>query len=72
MQIHTVVHRLGLVPVLSWQNMDMYGVYTQQINKLSDFKLFSDLLNIVLPIYISYKKAWVRVNQTHSWVQVPS
>lgn len=52
MQIHTVVHRLGHVPVLSWQNMDMYGVYTQQINKLSDFKLFSDLLNIVLPIYI--------------------
>lgn len=27
-------------------------VYTQQINKISDFKLTSDSLNIVFPIYI--------------------
>lgn len=48
-------------------------VYTQQINKISDFKLSSDLLNIVLPIYIltaKQKKAWVRVNNTLSNTQL--
>lgn len=43
----------GLVPVLSWQNMDIYEFIHKQINKLSDFKLSSDLLNILFSnIYI--------------------
>lgn len=51
-------------------------VYTRQINKISDFKLTSDSLNIVFPnIYIcfltaTYKKAWVRVNNTLSNTQL--
>lgn len=48
-QIHTVVHGLGLDPVFSWRNVDIYEA-TQQINKSSAFKLSSDLLNIVLQI----------------------